>query len=158
MRYLIKQKIFSLGDGFTIKDENGNDCFKVKGKIISIGNKLRIFDMDDKEVCYIEQKLFKLLPEYELIINSQVIAVVKQKLAFLARKFNIYGSAGEYQVEGNLLARDFRILKNGSCTARISKKLLALSDTYTVDVEVSENHGLILALVIVLDMICHNQK
>jgi uncharacterized protein YxjI len=35
MRYQLKQKIWTLGDTFAIKDGDGNDVFLVKGKVFS---------------------------------------------------------------------------------------------------------------------------
>lgn len=156
MRYLIKQKFFSLSDGFTIKDEAGNDCFKVKSKVITVGKKLSLCDMSDKEAAFIEQKLLKLFPEYHISVDSQEVMVIKQKFSLLSKKFAITGSAGEYEVEGNLRAKDFRITKNGSISAVISKKFLAVSDTYTIDIDDKENNALMLAVAIVLDMVCND--
>jgi uncharacterized protein YxjI len=45
MRYVVRQKIFSLGDSFTIKDEGGNDIFVVRSQFLSLGHKLRIYDL-----------------------------------------------------------------------------------------------------------------
>jgi uncharacterized protein YxjI len=58
MKYLIRQKFFSFRDSFTIKNEFNEDCFKVYGKILTIGNKLFLTDMHDRELFYIEQKDF----------------------------------------------------------------------------------------------------
>ncbi|MFT5871261.1 MAG: hypothetical protein ACI8WT_000179 [Clostridium sp.] len=53
MKFYIREKVFSIGDNFNIKDVSGNDVFNVMGKIFSIGNKLRIYDMDNNEIVYI---------------------------------------------------------------------------------------------------------
>jgi uncharacterized protein YxjI len=148
----------SLSDGFTIKDENSNDCFKVKGKVISIGAKLTMSDMEGKEVCYIEQKVLKLMPEYHISVDSKEVMTVKQKFAILGKKFNITGASGEYQVEGNIIAKDFRILKGEAVCASISKKLVAITDTYTVEISDDEDPVLMLAVAIIMDMACNNQK
>jgi uncharacterized protein YxjI len=155
VRYLIKQKLISLNDGFTIKDEAGNDCFKVKGKFISLGKKLTLFDMDGKEKCFIQQKPLRLFTEYHLLKDSQKMMAVKQKFSILRKRFSITGSSGVYQVEGNLVARDFRIIKDGVIAATISKKFLALADTYTVDITNNEDPSLMLGVTVVLDMICN---
>ena len=47
-RYQIREKIFSLGDNFKIKDEMGRDAFTVRSKIMSLGNKLAFEDMAGK--------------------------------------------------------------------------------------------------------------
>lgn len=40
MRYQMKQRLWTLGEKFTIKDETGQDVFFVEGKILSLGDKL----------------------------------------------------------------------------------------------------------------------
>ncbi len=47
-RYQIREKIFSIGDQFSIKDEMGQDVYTVRSKIFSVGNKLVIEDMAGK--------------------------------------------------------------------------------------------------------------
>ena len=49
-RYQIREKIFSLGDNFTIKDASGEDAFTVKSKLFSVGDKLTLEDMNGKYV------------------------------------------------------------------------------------------------------------
>jgi uncharacterized protein YxjI len=42
MRYLLKQKFWSWGDDFTIKDAEGRDVYFVDGKAFSWGDKLSL--------------------------------------------------------------------------------------------------------------------
>ena len=44
MIYVMKQKLFSWGDDFVIKDETGQDRFVVDGKAFSLGNQLSFQD------------------------------------------------------------------------------------------------------------------
>jgi len=37
MRYIVKQKIFALGDNFTIRNEHGEECYRVKRKGLFFG-------------------------------------------------------------------------------------------------------------------------
>jgi uncharacterized protein YxjI len=47
-RYQIREKIFSIGDNFKIKDEMGQDVFTVRSKLLSFGDKLVLEDMAGK--------------------------------------------------------------------------------------------------------------
>lgn len=60
MRYVMKQKLLSWGDDFTIKDDGGRDFFFVDAKAFSIGDKLSFQDMKGNELARIEQKLLSL--------------------------------------------------------------------------------------------------
>ena len=76
MRYLVRQKVFSIRDSFTIKDEYGNDVFKVF-RLLSIGNKLTHTDLLDQSY-YIEQRLFRFLPEYAIYRNGARLQRLKE--------------------------------------------------------------------------------
>ena len=47
-RYQIREKIFSLGDNFKIKDESGQNVFTVRSKNFTIDDKLVLEDMAGK--------------------------------------------------------------------------------------------------------------
>ncbi|CAF4683022.1 unnamed protein product, partial [Rotaria socialis] len=44
-RYQIREKIFSIGDNFKIKDEAGQDVYTVRSKLFSLGDKLVLEDI-----------------------------------------------------------------------------------------------------------------
>src|SRR3954469_1870443 len=85
MRYVMRQKIWSFGDDFTIKDAGGNDRFFVDGKAFSIGDKLSFQDMSGHELAFIRQKLLAWGPTYEIHRGGELSAVVKKKLFTLLR-------------------------------------------------------------------------
>lgn len=158
MRFAIKQKIFSFGDNFTIRDEVGNDCFYVKGKVFSWGDKLRIFDMQGNELVYIEQKLFRFLPEYNIYYEGKLYATVKKEFTFFKPRFQIHSAIARYSAEGNVWAMDFNIIRDGRLAAQISKRWFSWSDTYGVDIADGEDVPLMLALVIVIDQVLHDNQ
>lgn len=158
MRYVVKQRIFSFGDSFTIRDEAGNDHFLVKGKVFTFGDKLRIYDMQDRELVYIEQKLFRFLPEYRIYFSGQPVAIVKKEFSFFKPRFHIESTMGEYVVQGSFWGMEFEIFKDGQKVAQVSKKWFSWSDTYGVEIADNENAPFMLALVIVLDQVLHDNK
>ena len=158
MQYIIRQKIFSLGDKFTIKDENERDAFIVKSQLLSFGKKLRIFDLNEYEICYIEQQLFKFMPQYNIYINGEMIATVKKKFALFKNDFEILSDNANYYVEGEFFAHEFRIFNDRKMIGQVSKKLLSLTDTYGVQIDDDEDQVLVLALAIVIDMVCHDSN
>jgi len=156
MKYLVKQKVFSFRDSFTIKNEFGEECFRVIGKIFSFGNKLHLTDLQGNELYYIEQKIFRFLPEYTIYRDGVPVAQVKKNFTFFRPSFDITSVYGNYNISGNLWAYDFSIFKNGSPVAIISKQWFSFSDTYGVSIDDREDAAFILALVIVLDQIYHD--
>lgn len=158
MRYLVRQKIFSFGDNFTIKDEQGNDRYIVQGKVFSFGDKLKLMDLMGNELFYIEQQLFRFLPEYYIYAGGQQMASVKKQLSFFRPKFVIDSVYGSYEIEGNIFDYDFRIYKDGKIVASINKKWFAFSDSYGVEIAEGEDHAFLLTLAIVIDQVLHDDR
>lgn len=156
MRYMVRQKVFAIKDSFTIRDEFGNDIFLVQGQFFSVGNKLRIFDLAQHELCYIEQQVFRFMPEYDIYIAGRHVANIKKKFAFFKNDFTIESEYSRYEVNGDIFAHEFYIFKDGYQVAAVSKKFFSLTDTYCVEVEDGQDQVSLLAVAIVIDMVCHD--
>ena len=159
MKYQVRGKLFSFTDDFTIKNEYNEDVFKVNGKFLSIGHKLNLEDLNGNSRYYIEQKVFRLLPEYYIYdSNRNQVAMVKKQFTFFKPKFNIESNFGYYELHGNIFDHDFELTKNNSVCAVISKKWFSLTDTYGIDISENEDHAFILSLIIVLDKVIDDQQ
>jgi uncharacterized protein YxjI len=157
MRYLLKQKLFSLGDDFHILDENGAKVFFVDGKVFSIGDKLSFQDMQGNELALIREKVISFVPHYLIEADGEVVARVKKRFFSLFHcKYDVDGP-GEYdlEVKGNFTDWEYTFFRHGAEVAWVSKRFFALRDTYGVDIADGENAILILAATVVIDMACH---
>ncbi len=158
MRYKVKQRVFSLGDNFVVKDEYEQDCFIVRGKVFSFGDKLQIEDLHGNILIRIRQEIFRFLPEYYIYSGDKEIAMVKKEFTFFKPRFRIESDLGTYQIEGNFMSLDFNILKDNQIVAQVSKKWFSFGDTYGVDIADDEYQAFILALVIVIDQTLHDNE
>lgn len=158
MRYQVKQKIFTFGDSYTIKNALGEDVYLVKGKVFSFGKKLSIEDLHGNEIVYIEQKLFKLMPQYILYMDGREVATVKKEFSIFTPRFNIDSIMGIYRIEGDIFSHEFTIYNNQSIVSVISKEWFSFSDTYGIDINDNENQAFLLALIIVIDEVQSNNK
>ena len=91
MKYYIKQKVFTLKDKFTIKDESGNDVFYVEGEFFSIGKKLHLYSMDGTEQAYIHQKVLSLLRRYFVERSDGARAEIVKEFTFFTPKYSVNG-------------------------------------------------------------------
>jgi uncharacterized protein YxjI len=157
MRYVMKQKLFSLGDDFIIKDDQGQDVFFVDGKVFSLGGKLSFQDMAGNELAFISQKFLSWGPTYGVYRGSQLAAVVKKSLfTFLHCKFTVdVPGPNDWEAEGGFLDHEYSFARGGPAVANVSKRWLSLTDTYGVEVADGEDDILILASTVVIDMACH---
>ena len=157
MRYLMRERILSWGDDFTIKDEAGREAFYVDGKVFSVGDKLSFKDRDGKEVALIDQKLLSFGPQYEIVRGGTTIAVVKKQLFTLFRaRFTVdVPGPDDLEAKGNFLEHEYVFERAGRDVARISKKWLSLSDSYAIDINEGEDDVVILAAAVVIDLVSH---
>ena len=157
MRYIMRERILSWGDDFTITDADGRDAYYVDGKVFSVGNKLSFNDMGGSELARIEQKLLSIGPQYEIVRDGTTVAVVKKHLFTLFRaRFSIdCPGPDDLEARGNFLDHDYAFERGGREVARASKKWVTLSDTYSIDIDEREDAVLILASAVVIDLVSH---
>ena len=157
MIYVMKQKLFSWGDDFVIKDETGQDRFFVDGKAFSLGNQLSFQDLSGAELAYISQRLLSWGPTYEISRNGQQLATVrKELLTFFNCTFDIEGEGGNtLHAQGDFTGHDYVFTRDEQQVAQVSKQWFSLSDTYGVQVAPDQDDVLILACTVVIDMCCH---
>jgi uncharacterized protein YxjI len=133
MKYQMRQKFWTLGDQFTIKDEMGNDVFFVKGRIFSIGDKLSFQDMSGNELAYISQRLLSLMPIYEIYRGDDLFAEVVKQLSFFRDEYVVdIPGPNDYQVSGDFWDHEYRFIRGGREVAHVSKKFFTWPDTYGV--------------------------
>lgn len=156
MNYYIKQKVFTLGDRYTIKNQYGDDVYEVQGKIFTLGAKLRILDMAGGERLYIEQELFRLMPRYNIFENGALRAAVKKRFTLFNSRFEVESSSGFYEIDGSLFAMSFNISRDGAPAASVSKAWFSWGDSYEISIREGEDAPLLLAMVIIVDNCLHN--
>jgi len=160
MRYVMKQKFWSWGDDFHIRDADGKDAFFVDGRAFSWGDKLSFQDMQGNQVAFIRQKLLSWGPTYEIERDGRLVAVVKKKLFTLLRcRFTVdVPGPDDLEAQGSFLDHEYTFERHARPVAQVSKKWFSWTDTYGVDINDGEDHVLILASAVVIDMVCHQES
>ena len=160
MRYVLKQKFWSFGDDFTIRDSEGQDAFFVDGRAFSWGDKLSFQDMQRNELAFIRQKLLSWGPTYEIEREGRLVAVVKKKLFTLLRcRFTVdVPGPDDLEAQGSFLDHEYTFERHGQAVAEVSKKWFSWTDTYGVDINASEDPVVVLASTVVIDLICHQES
>lgn len=156
MKFYIKQKIFSIGEKFTIYDENGNDAFYVEGEFFTLGRKFHLLSALGYELSYIEQKLFSFLPKYYIYRDGQQVAEVIKEFTFFRQAYTVEGLG--YEVEGDFFAHEYSIYKNGYEVASVSKEWFTFGDAYELDIASSEDAVNLLSIIIVIDACIESSK
>jgi uncharacterized protein YxjI len=152
--YVIRERMFRMGEDSDITDEAGQPVLHVDGKVMSLHNRLVLSDPAGREVGQVHRKLVALSPTYEITIDGKDVAEVRKHLftAFHERFTIDVPGAGDMEINGDLLSHEFTIDRDGQTVATISKRWLTVTTSYTVDVAPGEDDVLILASVLALDL------
>jgi uncharacterized protein YxjI len=160
MRYIMKQKVFSIGDKFAIQTENGDDAYFVNGRAFSLGHKLSFEDANGNELLFIRQKLLSLGATYEIYRGDEHVATIrKEPFTFFHCTFDIHvDGQGDLEAEGSFSDHEYTVTANGEPVAQISKQWFAWSDTYGVEIAEDVDPVLMLASTVVIDLCCHDNR
>jgi uncharacterized protein YxjI len=159
MRYILKQKLFSIGGDFMIKDAQGNDVFFVDGKAISLGRRLVIKDMRGETEATIQQHLVSLVPAYEISRRGKPSATISKRFfspIFDRLKVDLPGW-DDIEVHGDLFNHEYTFSRQGHAVAQVSKAWISLVDSYGIDIADQEDDVLILASAVVIDEILDDE-
>lgn len=157
MKLYIKQKVFSFGDSFTVKDEGGNDCYYVQGEVFTLGKKLHINNIYGEELLSIEQRLFRFMPQYDLVRNGNTAATIIKEFSFFKPRYVIDGMP--FTVEGDFFDHTYEILRDNTPVAQIYKEWFTWGDSYVVDIHDSAvDELIILAIAITIDCVMAAQN
>ena len=159
MRYQMRQKLFSFGDDYTIKDDTGRDRFFVDGRAFSIGDKLSFQDMSGRELAFIRERILSIGKTYEIDYPGGSAVVKKHLFTFFRCAFTVdVPGPDDLEAAGDLLDHEYTFQRGGRTVATVSKRWFTLGDSYGVDIADGENDVLILASTVVIDLCCHGDQ
>ncbi|WP_327010834.1 LURP-one-related family protein [Dactylosporangium sp. NBC_01737] len=158
--YVIKERFFDVGDDFDITDDSGRVVLHVDGKVLSLRDKFVIEDPHGAEVASVHRQLIALRPTYQIEIGGEKAAEVRKKLFTPFReKFTIdLPGDDDLTMTGDLFDHEYTVERDGREVASVSKRWLSIRDSYAVRIADNENHVLILAAVLALELATQREK
>ena len=161
MRYILKERIFSLRESYYIRNEQGDNLLEVTGRLIGLRDKLTLRDMGGNEVATVTKHLIALRPTYTIVRPDQPDAMVKKDFINILREgfsVDMAGGLPDLRIQGDIFEHDYSIARQGVTVAQVAKKWISLRDSYMVDVADGEDPVLLLACAIVVDRITHEEE
>jgi uncharacterized protein YxjI len=157
--YKMRQRMIAIGNDFWIENQQGDRVFKVDGKALRIRNTLVFEDSQNQELCTIQERMLRLKDTMEIEgTNGERLALVKKALIAPLRDRWVVkiGDGPDLDVQGNILDYAYTIESERNKIAEVSKRWFRLTDVYGVEIEPGQNDVLILAVTVAIDMMAHN--
>ncbi|WP_303973126.1 LURP-one-related/scramblase family protein [Streptococcus merionis] len=150
-RFEIKQKMWSLGGKFTIKDELGLPAYEVTGSFFQIPKTFTIADTQGRLVSKIEKKILTFLPQFTVTLATGQSFTIKKEWTFFKPKYTISGLG--MTVQGDFWDMNFTLKQAGQTIAKIRQEWLRMTSTYQVEVYEDSYADLVTSLVIAIDYV-----
>lgn len=151
----IKQKLFSIGEKFTVKDQDERDVYYVEGSFLQIPKTFTIMNAARSEVALITKKVFSFLPKFHLEVNGREILTIKKEFTFFKSNYTI-DSAG-IEVRGNWWDMDFEVLQAGRVLGEVNKEWFTFADRYKVRIYDEAMETIVIAIVVAIDCVKADQ-
>ena len=159
MRYLVRERLFSITDDFWVTDEQGSKVFLVDGKALRLRETFELKDASGDTLAIIRKRFLTFTDAMEIEYDGAVATVHKAVISPLHHRAVIdIPGRGRLEAVGNLIDKDFEIRDGRQVIAWISRAWFRLRDTYGVDIAPGENDALIICIAICLDRIHHDEE
>ncbi|MEQ2527869.1 LURP-one-related family protein [Bacillaceae bacterium CLA-AA-H227] len=151
----IKQKVFSLGEKFTVRDQQEQDVYYVEGSFMQIPKTFSIMNVERDEVALITKKVFSFLPTFFVEVDGREVLTIKKEFSFFKARYTI--DSADIEVQGNWWDMDFEVLQHGEVVGKVSKEWFTWGDSYKVQIVDEAMEKMVIALVVAIDCVKADQ-
>ncbi|MFF4286200.1 LURP-one-related/scramblase family protein [Streptomyces sp. NPDC001739] len=134
--FLVRDRIFGIGDDYWIDDEHGRHAFLVDGKALRMRETFELKDAEGRVLITIRKKMLALRDTMTIERDDAPLATIRRKrLSLLRNHYRVELADGSVlDVSGKILDREFAVEYEGELLADISRRWLTVRDTYAVKV------------------------
>jgi uncharacterized protein YxjI len=135
MKYLVRERIFGIGEDFWIEDEQGTRVFFVDGKVLRLHQTFQLKAVDGRVLATIHKKAVTMRDTMLVERDGARVATVRKKLISPFRdRFSVeFEEGGDWAVVGSVFDKEYVIEDDrGQTIAEISRKWFRIRDTYAV--------------------------
>jgi len=161
-RYLMRQRMFALGQDFNINNAEGQAVFKIDGKVRMIKESLKFRDVQGNLLYKLDERVIRIRESFDILKPDGSLAAKVHNAIIdpLRERFTIEIPGGQNMTTmGKVIWAQYDILRDGQPVAKISKQFSWIGrDQYVVDIRQGEDDCLILAITVVIDMMVSNGR
>jgi uncharacterized protein YxjI len=160
-RYQMREKLVSFGDDFWIENDRGERVFKVNGKMMRVRGTLDFENTEGQVKAQIQERMLRVKDSMAIEDGKgHKAAEVKRALITPIRERWVVRIADgpDLEVQGDLLAHEYKIGDGKHKVAKVSKKWFRVRDSYGVQIEPDQNDAVILAVTVAIDAMVHPGK
>ncbi len=144
----IKQRVFTIGEKFTVYGEDGSERFYVRGEAFSVPKTFHISDTEGNELAEISHRPFSVPAKYDVSAGGRDVTVAK-KLTFFCPVYTV-AELG-WRIDGEFMSHEYEITDGDGTVATVSKEWFTFGDAYRLRVMRDSDVLMALCVLIVID-------
>ena len=153
-RFVMREKLLSIGDDSWIEDDDGEKVFKVNGKALRARNTLVLEDTSGNEVVHIQDRVLTVRGTMKLERDGKDLATVHKALVGIRDRFDIDVEDGEdLKAKGNVVDHEYEVKRDGDVIATVSKKWVRVRETYGIEIAAGEDEPMLLGIAVAIDQL-----
>ena len=123
MKFLVRERVFDIGDDFWVTDEQGTKVFWVDGKALRVRTTFELKDPKGKVLMVIRKKLMKVRDQMRVEHDGKTVATVRKRLFNPVRdKLNVEVKGGpDWEVVGSFLDKEYSLSDKAGTAAGVSR-------------------------------------
>jgi uncharacterized protein YxjI len=151
-RFLMREKLLSIGDDYWIENDQGERAYKVNGKALRVRKTFVLEDTSGGEVARIQERKLTIRDKIAIERDGDTVATIHKALVGIRDRFAIDVEHGaDLKAHGNVVDHEYEIERDGDTVATSSKKWFRVRESYGVDIAADEDVPLILAITVAID-------
>lgn len=151
VQFYIKQKFWSWGGKFFVKDQQDQPHYEVTGSVLKWLKEFQITDLAGRDVAHIKKEWTWFLPRFTIRLSTGEAFYLQKEFTWFRPKYHIEGL--DMVVQGDFWDMDFTLVKDGQIVATINQEWFRMTSTYQVTVHEEKYSDLVIALVIAIDYV-----
>ncbi|WP_231631360.1 LURP-one-related/scramblase family protein [Halolactibacillus sp. JCM 19043] len=142
--FYMRQKVFSLGEKFTITDQNEEAKYTVQGSFMQIPKQFTIYDQTNQAVGTITKKMISLLPAFYVSVDGFKEIMIQKAFTFFKTRFDIH--AENIHIVGDIFDKYFEVHGPAGVIAYVEEKWF----TWEIHIRLTWQMGVMKRLSLVL--------
>lgn len=162
MKLILRQRFISFfHQSFDVYDENESKLYEIKPEV-SLFRKHKIIDRNGNVLMMIKRRYMRLMARNDICDkDGKLLYIVKRKVRVFSKKHKVSDMVNkdiQYDLSGDILGWGFKLTKDKELVATFEKKIIALTDTFTINVVDPSDALLALSICVALDNAHHSKQ
>jgi uncharacterized protein YxjI len=159
MKFLMRERMFSIGEDFWIEDESGERAFLVDGKALRLRQTFELKGPEGETLAVIKKKMVSVRDTMIVERDGDTVAKVHKKLfSPLRHKMVIELADGqEWTAKGDFIDKNYEIESEQGTVAETSRKWFRIRESYGIEID-HPDVPLVIAVAVAVDELAEDAR